>query len=82
MGHRGGKGVPNLELAASAREKSLGGLSLMSWTQDMGEQWAVKVYSVQSEGSGKLLFIPGISPVGSSTSGKVTGDKREMSCER
>lgn len=64
--------MPNLELAASVRQKSLGGLSLMSWTQDMREQWAVKVYSVQSEGSGMLLFIPQISPVGSSTSGQVT----------
>lgn len=72
VGHRSWKGVPNLELAASVRQKSLGGLSLMSWTQHMREQWAVKVYSVQSEGSGMLLFIPRISPVGSSTSGQVT----------
>lgn len=45
----------------------------------MREQWAVrKVYSVQSEGSGMLLFIPRISPVGSSTSGQVTEIKGDV----
>lgn len=39
-----------------------------------GHGWAAgsEVYNVQSEGSWMLLLIPGISPVGSSTSGQVT----------
>lgn len=54
----------------------------MSWTQNMGKQHRVRVCNVQSEGSGMFLFIPGISPVGSSTSSQVIEGRWEMSGER